>query len=171
MKSAISLPARLLSLAILIILLSGCVSDKEPAYKTLVGSPLPSFSVALDDGTIVSPATLRGKRVLIEFFNTSCGDCRQSFPVIEEVWRHFSDESGVFVFGIARKEDSSEIRKYWEDNSLSFPFSPQADREVYGKFANSGIPRIYLVNEEGIIFAEYGPENPPTADQLINLLQ
>lgn len=171
MKSLFLLSCRVISIAAFMILLSACISEKEPEYTPLVGSPLPSFSVPLSDGTMVSPETLRGKRVLIEFFNTSCGDCRESFPVIEEVWRHFSDDPDVFIFGIAREEDATEILDYWKENSLSFPFSPQSDRTVYEKFATSGIPRIYLADKDGVIIAEYGPENPPSALQLINSLQ
>ncbi len=85
MKSLFLLSCRVISIAAFMILLSACISEKEPEYTPLVGSPLPSFSVPLSDGTMVSPETLRGKRVLIEFFNTACGDCRESFPVIEEV--------------------------------------------------------------------------------------
>lgn len=150
--------------------LSSCVKEDEPASTSMIGKALPYFSVTLNSGITINPESLLGKKVLIEFFNTSCGDCRRSFPVIEEVWHHFSDESDIFVFGIARDESGQEISDFWETNNLTFPYSPQEGREVYEKFAKSGIPRIYLINEEGIIFAEYGPDDTVTAEKLITEL-
>ena len=51
-----------------LIILASCVTENEPDNTGIsVGDKLPHFSVTLDDGTIVSDASLKGKVAVIEF--------------------------------------------------------------------------------------------------------
>lgn len=148
---------------------TGCVGEKEPENigKT-VGEGLPQFSVILDDGSQVSTTSLRGKVAVIEFFNTSCADCRRAFPVLQNLYERYRDNEEVMIFAIARDEDASAISSYWRQNGLSVPYSPQKGREVYELFATVGIPRIFIADREGVITACYGPEDEPSATTLAN---
>lgn len=139
---------------------TACVTDDDPVNSGVaVGDSLPQFSVTLNDGSTLSSASLRGKVSVIEFFNTGCPDCRESLPMLQEVWRRYEGNPAVVVAAIAREETRAEIENYWRQENLTIPFSPQSDRSVYNLFATVGIPRIYVSNPEGIIVMAYGPEN------------
>ena len=162
-------------IVLLLILLSGfaasCVSEGEPDNTGLkAGDTLPDFTVALNDGRVVSTSSLRGKRVLIELFNTGCPDCRESLPEINSLYESFKDDPDVKIFAIARAQEAPELALYWEENGLSLPYSPQPDRTVYDLFASSGIPRIYIADAAGIIIAAFGPEDRPSLSLLTSLL-
>lgn len=152
-------------------LLSSCVTEGQPVNKGVtVGEKLPTFSVTLNDGSEITTASLRGKKVLIEFFNTSCPDCRESLPLINQLYESMKDREDVAIFAIARDEGESTIALFWEENNLMLPFSPQPDRKVYELFATVGIPRIFIADREGIITSIFGPDDHPTISQLTTLL-
>lgn len=139
---------------------TACVTDDDPVNNGVaVGDTLPQFSVALNDGTILSSASLHGKTSVIEFFNTGCPDCRESLPILQEVWLRYEGNPAVVVAAIAREETRTDIENYWRQENLTIPFSSQGDRTVYNLFATVGIPRIYVANSEGIIVKAYGPED------------
>lgn len=151
-----------------LIFLTSCVTENEPDNVGLsAGDPLPRFSVTLDDGTVVSDASLKGKVAVIEFFNTSCQDCRRSFPVMQQLYERCRETDDVYVFAIARDEDLSSVAGYWHDNSLTLPFSPQPDRQVYNLFATVGIPRIFIADKAGIVTAAFAPEDEPSLQTLV----
>ena len=153
-------------------LLSSCVTEDQPDNEGVeIGDPLPSFSLTLNDGRRVSTKSLRGKKVLIELFNTSCPDCQESLPTINTLYNSMKDREDIEIFAIARDEVAAAIALYWEDNNFTLPYSPQPDRKVYELFASVGIPRIFIANPDGIITATFGPEDTPTLSQLTTLLK
>lgn len=156
---------------VILTLLSGCVTEGAEENKGLMpGEPLPQFSVKMNDGREITPSTLKGKNVLIEFFNTSCQDCRESLPTINRLYQSLKDNDNVEILAIAREEGATEIAGYWQENDFTLPYSPQPDRKVYELFATVGIPRIFIAGADGIITATFGPDDRPTLTQLTTLL-
>ena len=144
-----------------------CVKEEPEENSGLgAGDGVPVFSVTLNDGSSFSDRTIRGKVGVIEFFNTSCGDCRESLPVLQELYESRKAENGIIIAAIAREEGEEDIARFWESHGLTVPYSQQTDRRVYNLFATVGIPRIYVVSPEGIITAAYGPEDAPSLSQL-----
>lgn len=138
------------------LLLGSCVSDREPESFVVAGDRLPSFTVTMNDGSVVeSPSSLEGKVSVIAFFSTTCPDCRAELPELQAAYEQ-SDEA-VFVL-IAREEDAASIEAYWHDNGLTLPYSAQPDRAIYNVFAASGIPRVYIADRSLTVAAQYGPE-------------
>lgn len=147
----------------------GCINDKEePEGPSLaVRDSLPAFSVVMNDGTVISNTSLRGKVAVIVFFNTGCPDCREELPVIEKLWLKYEDDENVAIVPIAREEGYDEILGYWRENNFTMPFSPQDNREVYSLFASSIIPRIYITDKQGVIIAGYGDTDMPSLQTLV----
>lgn len=151
--------------------LTSCVNEGQPDNEGVkAGDPLPQFAVKLNDGREVTTQSLRGKRVLIELFNTGCGDCRESLPEINALYESLKDNTNVEIFAIARAEEAPQLALYWEENGFTLPYSPQPDRKVYELFATIGIPRIYIADANGTITATFGPDDRPTLPQLTTLL-
>ena len=96
--------------AAFVTILSGCVNDDDP-----------DFAVLMNDGTTVSTESLRGRRTMIVFFETSCSDCRQELPVIEEVYRQTAGREDVSVICISRAQDQASVADYWEAHGLTLP--------------------------------------------------
>lgn len=132
---------------------------------------LPYFSVVLDNDETVTTPDLKGKVSVIEFFNTSCPDCRESLPILQKAYDRYKDNENVCMFTIAREEDAESIDAFWRQESLSLPYSPQTGWDVYYLFATVGIPRIYISDRQGKIVYTYGDSDFPSAAVIENNIE
>ena len=151
--------------------LQACISD-EPRQGTdlLPGDSLPVFSVTLTDGSVISNKSLEGKRSLIVFFNTSCPDCQQELPVIQEIYDIIKDDDRFVCLAISRQEGEESVEEYWAANNFTIPVSPQLSRDIYNLFASSGIPRIFISDTTGIITFASSDVDMPDFQSLLNHL-
>ncbi|MDE5675342.1 MAG: TlpA family protein disulfide reductase [Muribaculaceae bacterium] len=141
---------------------TACVTENEPANTGLAeGDPLPQFNLTLDNGSSVSTTSLRGKTAVIEFFNTSCGDCREGLPAINRLYEEYNDHPLISIFAVSREEDAVSVGNYWAEHNFSLPYSAQSDRLIYNLFATSGIPRTFITDASGRIVATFGDSDIP----------
>ena len=138
------------SLFFIIALLCGCIRDGAVGSNVKVGDKLPEFEVVMNDGTLVTDASLMGNVSLVMFFHTSCPDCQQALPRVQEIYDEYMQEGVCFAL-IGRECGKDEIEAYWSENGLNMPYSAQDDRSVYNLFASSRIPRIYISDENGTV--------------------
>lgn len=156
---------------ILTTLLASCVTESEPVNTGVtVGDTFPEFSVTLSTGETVSNQTLQGKVSVLEFFNTSCADCREGLPAINDLYEEYKEDERVMIIAISREESSAFIEDYWDKNGFTLPYSAQTDRTVYNLFASTGIPRTYITDKSGKIYATFGDSSIPTRSQLNSIL-
>ena len=135
----------------LIVCLSGCIGEKEePEWYLIPGDVLPQFEVTTIDGRTVSSADSYDAELIIIFFNTTCPDCREEFPILqkqyEENLRLPEEEQSIYIC-ISREEGEADVERYWTENNLTLPVSPQTDRHIYSMFASIGIPRIFYAKD------------------------
>ena len=138
------------SLFFIIALLCGCIRDGAVGSNVKVGDKLPEFEVVMNDGTLVTDASLMGNVSLVMFFHTSCPDCQQALPRVQEIYDEYVPKGVSFTL-IGRECGKDEIEAYWVENGLNMPYSEQNDRGVYNIFASSRIPRIYISDENGTV--------------------
>ena len=140
--------------AVLLVCLSGCIGEKEePEWYLLPGDVLPQFEVTTIDGRTVGSADSYSAELIIVFFNTTCPDCRKELPVLqrqyEENLKLPEGERSIYIC-ISREEGAADVERYWTENNLTLPVSPQRDRRIYSMFASIGIPRIFFA-KDGLI--------------------
>lgn len=155
-----------------LLLASSCVTEDEPASASLQpGDKCPSFSIEMNTGSVISSESLKGKKSLIVFFNTSCGDCQKELPEIQKVYDYIqSQDLPVNLICISRAESAESIEKYWTSNGLTLPYSAQKDKAVYNLFASSVIPRTYLLSPDLTILKTWSDNPVPTAGELLRCL-
>lgn len=76
----------ILSILLIMVTAPGCINDEvEPVWSLQTGDRLPDFEITLDDGSSVSTEMLKGRKSVIVFFSTGCGDCRRELPVVQVI--------------------------------------------------------------------------------------
>lgn len=133
--------------------------DEETERTSIVriddSSPL--FTTVDTEGNSFVLEQHRGKLVLINFFATWCGPCRNELPHLQEIWEQHHQNPAFSMIVIGRGEDRETIQKFRSEQSYSLPMAPDPDAEIYSQFASQYIPRTYLVNPDGTIaFASVG---------------
>lgn len=148
----------------------GCMTEADGPDRSLAaGDMLPSFRVALSDGTVFDSTDLHNRPGMIVFFNTDCPDCRAELPEVQKAYEECWGQA-EFVC-ISRNEGEASVSAYWSAHSLTLPYSAQEDRVVYNLFADTRIPRIYVYGPQGRIVASYSDAQPVEASVLIGAIR
>lgn len=126
--------------------------------SVLVGRRMPEFTLQDLAGKEVAASSLAGKPVLVSFWATWCGPCREQMPKIQEAQRVFADK-GLVVLAINSGEPDDVARKYIEEHKYGFRVLLDRDKTVSGKFSVSGIPALFLIDRDGSVRAQYNGYN------------
>ncbi len=78
------------------------------------------------DGTQIDLKKLRGKVVLVDFWGTWCGPCRQALPELQSLYGEFH-EQGFEIIGVAG-DSADALRKFLADTKL--PWNNIVDEEM-----------------------------------------
>ncbi len=162
--------ARFMLSLICILSLSGCVNDEPKSYWSLgPGDVLPDFRIADFNGKVYDDANFSGRKGIIIFFSTYCQDCRAAMPEIEESYRKYLEidrDKDIQILCIAREGSIEEVKTFIREFDITMPVALDKDRQVYSKFASSGVPRVYLINDKSIT-ASYSEDIPSDIFQIL----
>jgi len=144
----------LLSIIVLGAAVAGCSSapSPTPAQPPQENSLAPDFRLESLDGQVVSLSGLRGGPVMLNFWATWCGPCRAEMPYIQEVFedKDWTDQ-GLVILAINVGEQPPEVKKFMEDNGLSFPVLLDTDTSVAENYGIRAIPTTLFIDKDGII--------------------
>lgn len=146
------------------LIISSCIKE-EQGVELVVGDRLPDFEVVMNDGSVVDDVILSEGVSVVMFFHTSCPDCQQALPRMQQIYDEYISKGVYFAF-ISREESMVDIESYFNEKGLKLPYSAQNDRKVYEQFAQTRIPRIYICEKGGIIRYIFTDDPVPTYDLL-----
>ncbi len=133
-----------------------------------VGQPAPPLAATELDGGKFDLAAMRGKVVIINFWATWCGPCREEMPALNAYYRrHHSD--GVELIGISadRPRDRGDVVKMMQ--SFSYPAAMLGDVSVNGFGRPGALPLTYVVDAAGVVRAVMTPDKVAITDQVLDL--
>ncbi len=125
-------------------------AGSEPASDLPSGGVL-SFTLTNLDGRPVSLSDYRGKVVLVDFWATWCGPCRQAVPHLKELYAEHKDR-GFEILAIAMDENGSEVvPPFVQSNGITYPIL-YGDSKVEALFGGIfGYPTTFIINRQGEI--------------------
>ena len=151
-------------------ILTACIKEKQTGADIKIGDILPDFEVVMNDGSVVTDEILEDKVSVVMFFHTTCPDCQQALPRMQQIYDEYTSKGVLFTL-ISREQGKDDIESYFKENGLNMPFSAQNDRKVYEKFAKTRIPRIYINEKGGIIRHIFTDDPVPSYDELKSSLE
>lgn len=121
-----------------------------PPARLGPGQPLPDLRLPTADGQMLSLASLKGKVVLIDFWASWCGPCRQSFPALSELYEELH-ASGLEVVAINLDEKREDANRFLAERPHAMPvvFDPGGTSAEALKV--EAMPSSFLVGRDGRI--------------------
>ena len=127
--------------------------DLQTRLETDKGSMFRDFTVEYD-GTQhrLSDYVGQGKYVLVDFWASWCGPCREEIPNIVDAYNKYKAK-GLQVVGVACLEEAKNSIKYVSEKNIPYPQIFNAGMPVLQLYGMDGIPYIFLFAPDGTILA------------------
>ena len=117
--------------------------------------PAPEFSLKDADGRTVRLSDYRGKVVVLDFWATWCGPCREEIPWFTQFERKNKDR-GFAVLGVSMDDDGwTAVRPFLKDLSVNYRVMLGDDHtaDMYGGI--EALPTTFLIDRDGRIAATH----------------
>ncbi|MGY5253116.1 TlpA family protein disulfide reductase [Sphingobacterium spiritivorum] len=143
---------------ILLLILTIAVPVFGQEWKVKVGEQTPVFEWMDKKEERKDISMLKGKVVLINFFATWCPPCRQELPRVEnEIWTKYKSRTDFSLLVFAREEGWDKLDPFMSKQQYTFPVFPDLKREIFSKYADTGIPRNVILNKKGeVVYQSIG---------------
>ena len=94
------------------------------------------------------PDSTNGKVVLIDFWASWCEPCKQSFPVMEDLHKRYSDR-GFVIIAINLDEKRPDMEAFLKKNAVSFAVVRDSNQKLVDKMGIATMPSSFLMDREG----------------------
>lgn len=161
----------------------GKISDPGPNVlrpKMMIGSWAPSFVAKTTDGKEVKLSDYKGKVIILDFWATWCGPCKESMPGMQRLKNQVKDPNVVFLW-LCVLDEQSKFKKFVKDNpqyKFKFLYDPAgvnpSGRKVGipGKYSVTGIPATFVIDQAGkVVFRGDGSNGKGPDIRLVNSLK
>jgi len=99
----------------------------------------------------------KGKAVVINFWASWCGPCKEEAPLLERTWKQEQGKNVVFL-GIDFQEPSSNAINFLQSYSITYPAVLDTHGSVANKYGVTSLPVTIFINRNGIIVSKEAQE-------------
>ncbi|HTT23303.1 MAG TPA: redoxin domain-containing protein [Candidatus Sulfotelmatobacter sp.] len=127
------------------------------------------------NSTPLSFRQLRGRVVLVDFWDYTCVNCIRTLPYVQ-AWHEGYRDKGLSVIGVHTPEFTfaqyeSNVERGIREFGLTYPIVIDSNREIWKAFANRYWPTKYLLDKDGYLrYGHFGEGGYDECEQVIQEL-
>lgn len=111
-------------------------------------TPAPDFTLPDTKGSNQRLKEFRGNVVLLNFWASWCGPCRQEMPILDELHKKY-EKLGFVVIGVNLDGNKSQADKYLKDVDIHFPILYGGDSDIGEQYSIDAMPTTYIIDNLG----------------------
>ena len=126
------------------------VTATSVASSGLAGQVAPDFVLKSANGKNLRLSEYRGDVVMINFWATWCGPCRQEMPLLDELHSLYK-RVGFSLLGVNIDDDSRRAMQMIQDLGVSFPVLFDENKKVSKLYEVEAMPVTVIIDREGTV--------------------
>ncbi len=133
-----------LRLLLTVLLLTTLASVRAEALS----GPAPDFTLRSNTGKNLKLSEFRGQVVLLNFWASWCGPCRQEMPALDKLHKRYR-KLGFTVLGVNVEEDSRQARQLLKEVKVSFPILFDTRNQASQLYHVEAMPTTVIIDRDG----------------------
>jgi peroxiredoxin len=123
------------------------------AVSLAPGEPAPACSAPLLDGTrSMSVAEYRGKVVYLDFWASWCGQCRESFPFMNDLQRQLAGKD-LAIVAVSVDKAADDARRFAARYAARFSLAIDSAGSCPAAYQLPGMPTSFVIDRQGVVRA------------------
>jgi peroxiredoxin len=118
--------------------------------QSLVGQPAPDFALRSLSQQTLRLSEFRGEVVLISFWASWCGSCRQAMPAFNAMYEKYN-RAGLVMLSINMDDELHRAQHMTESLNIPFPVLYDERKEVGKLYLLDQMPLTVLVDRAGLV--------------------
>ncbi len=118
------------------------------AATPVANATAPDFTLRSADGRNVRLDELRGQVVLVNFWATWCGPCREEMPRLDTLYQKYH-KSGFVLLGVNVDDDPHTALATAAKLGVSFPVLLDTDKKVSKLYDLNTMPSTIVIDRDG----------------------
>lgn len=110
----------------------------------------PDFTLKSLEGTNLRLEEYRGQVVLINFWASWCGPCRQEMPLLDRLHHRYED-TGFAVLGVNVEGEVAPAQKIVDKTKVTFPVLIDEQQKVSELYSLEAMPSTVVVDRDGVV--------------------
>jgi peroxiredoxin len=124
----------------------------QEQHAMLTGLAAADFQLKSVSGEPVRLSDLRGSVVVLDFWATWCGPCREELPIVEKLRTEFAGK--VQFLGI-NDEDRGTVAGFLKKHDYQLSVLMDGRKDVHRQYGIRSIPQLFVIDREGVIRQHY----------------
>jgi len=148
----------------------GVIAATSLAASGLTGQAAPDFALKSSSGENLRLSEYRGDVVMVNFWATWCGPCRQEMPLLDELYSRY-ERVGFSLLGVNIDDDSRKAMNMVSELGVSFPVLFDARKEVSKLYEVNAMPVTVLIDREGTVRYVHHGYKPGYEDKYLDQIR
>jgi len=142
-----------------------------PALATTSATPAPDFQLSERGGTApISLGQFKGQVVMLNFWASWCGPCREEMPILESIQRKYKP-LGFTMLGVNVEPDAKAAEAFLKETPVSFPIAYDPQSKVSKLYDVEGMPSTVIVDRKGTIRFVHRGYKPGDENEYLNQIR
>jgi peroxiredoxin len=141
-----------------------------PAWAGVTDAQAPVFTLQSVDGRTVSLAQFKGDVVMINFWASWCGPCRQEMPLLDTIYKQYKD-MGFTLLGVNVEPDPHGANAWLKKTPVSYPILYDPKSQVSQLYQVQAMPTTVIVDRQGIVRYVHNGYLPGDENQYMNSIR
>ena len=141
-----------------------------PAVAADPSGPAPQFALGAKGGSTINLGQYKGQVVMLNFWASWCGPCRQEMPLLEDIYKKYN-KLGFTLVGVNVEPDSKAADDWLKATPVTFPVVYDKDSKVSRLYDVSGMPSTVIIDRKGNLRFLHHGYKPGDEGEYINSIR